>query len=168
MTGKPSQRTPRKKHPLYDTAHQLFVEANKDLAEISSILGLSRNTLSAWSRANDWPRDRELFQTMPQRLSERLQQMAIRIMEISSIPLKNLSQKDVEALKMEISILNSISDSISKISRSIVAINDRIDESAAIQVMIRFDRHLIQEGALRLAQDLKPYQNSFYKTLTKE
>lgn len=168
MQSTKQQRIKRKKHKHYDTARQLFVEANKELKEISDTLGVSQNTLITWCKLNNWARDRELFQTMPQKLSERLQQMALRILEISAMNMGGLTAKEAEAVKFEISILNNISDSISKISKSIVAINDRIDESAAIQVMIRFDRHLIQEGALRLAQDLKPYQNSFYKALTKE
>lgn len=156
----------RKKHPNYDTARQLFVEANMDLKEIASILSLSTQTLTKWNQENNWSRDRELFQTMPQKLSERLQQMALRILELSNNDLSQLDPDKAEQIAMEIGFMSKMSDAISKISKSIVAINDRMDESVAIQVMIRFDRHLVAEGALRIAQDLKPYQHSFYKTLS--
>jgi hypothetical protein len=160
------EKAKRKKHPQYDTARQLFVEANMDLKEIADILDVSATTLTKWNQDGNWSRERELFQTMPQKLSNRLQQMALRILELSAKDLNKISPKEAEAVALEISFLSRASDAISKISKSIVAINDRIDEGAAIQVMIRFDRHLVSEGALHLAQELKPYQNSFYKSLS--
>lgn len=160
------EKTKRKKHPQYDTARQLYVEVNMDLKEIAAILEVSATTLTKWNQEGNWNRERELFQTMPQKLSERLQQMALRILELSAKDLDKLTPQEVESVATEIGFMSKMSDAISKISKSIVAINDRIDESAAIQVMIRFDRHLVAEGALRLAQELKPFQHSFYKTLS--
>lgn len=159
-------RVKRKKHPQYDTARQLFVEANMDLKAIAETLGLSEPTVGKWCKENDWERDRELFQTMPQRLSERLQQMALRILELSGKNLEKLKPTEAEAIALEISFMSKISDAISKISKSIVNINNRLDESAVIQSLIAFDTHLIQESALHLAQQLKPHQQSFIKKIS--
>lgn len=165
--GKEKQtRVKRKKHPQYDTARMLFVEANMDLKEIADTLGLSEPTVGKWCKENNWERDRELFQTMPQQLSERLQQMALRMLELSGKKLDNLEAKEAEAIMVEIAMMSKISDAISKISKSIVNISNRLDEGAVIQALIAFDTHLIQESALHIAQELKPYQQSFIKKIS--
>ena len=103
---------------------------------------------------------------MPQQLSERLQQMALRILELSGKNLDKITPEEAAAIAMEIAFMSKISDAISKISKSIVSINNRLDEGAVIQALIAFDTHLIQESALHIAQELKPYQQSFIKKIS--
>ncbi|OJV30459.1 MAG: hypothetical protein BGO32_08680 [Bacteroidetes bacterium 37-13] len=168
MAEKKSEATKvkRKRHPQHDAARQLFVEGNMELKQISEYLDVSQRSVGIWCREGKWERDRELFQTMPERLAQRLQQMAMRIMELSGIEYDALEPQERIKIVEETKLLNVMSDSISKISKSIVAINDRIDQSAAIQVLIAFNKYVVANGGIKEVQTLMPLQGGYIKSLS--
>lgn len=161
-----AKKVKRKRHPQYDAARQLFVEGNMELKQISEYLDVSQRSIGIWCREGNWERDRQTFQTMPEKLSQRLQQMALRIMELSGIDYDELEPAERIRIIEETKMLNVMSDSISKISKSIVAINDRIDQSAAIQVLIAFNKYLVANGGVKEAQAFIPLQGGFIKSLS--
>ena len=111
------------KHKLYGVAETLFVEQGLSGTAIAEQLGISANTLSKWRESMEWDAKRDSYLSTPRKIRELLLQ-----------EMKNITEgKDT---KID-------ADALSKVSKALQAMENRISIPVIISVFKEFDMWMV-------------------------
>lgn len=111
------------KHKLYGVAETLFVEQGLSCAAIAEQLGISEVTLSKWRSAMDWDAKRDDFLSTPRKIRELL-----------LLEMKNITEGKKSAID---------ADALSKVSKALQAMENRISIPVIISVFKEFDMWMV-------------------------